>query len=271
MTDASPIIRNLLQANPLREPTLQTIIQTLQLPTGSRGLDAGCGIGLQTLLLAEAVGPAGHITGLDVLPELVAYGEEMVAKAGLSAQIAFREGDVGCLPFEQNSFDWAWSADCIGYPAGELPPHLKELLRVVKPGGSVILLGWSSQQLLPGYPLLEARLNANCSGYIPFFQGKTPESNFMRALSAFRELGFESIEAKTFAGDIRGPLRTEECTALVSLFEMLWGTPQPEVSAQDWVMYKRLCTPGSADFILDIPEYYGFFTYSMFRGSASKK
>ncbi|HEX5810024.1 MAG TPA: class I SAM-dependent methyltransferase [Anaerolineales bacterium] len=271
MTDASAIIQNLLLANPLREPTLRTIIQSLQLPTGSRGLDAGCGIGLQTLLLAEAVGTAGHITGLDVLHELLAYGEEMVAKAGLAAQVTFRAGDVGCLPFEEDSFDWVWSADCIGYPAGELTPLLKELLRVVKPGGSVILLGWSSQQLLPGYPLLEARLNANCSGYIPFFQGKTPESNFMRALSAFRETDFESIEAKTFAGDIRGPLRPEECTALISLFGMLWGTPQPEVSAQDWVMYKRLCTPGSADFILDMPEYYGFFTYSMFRGKVSKK
>lgn len=271
MTDASAIIQNLLLTNPLREPTLRTIIQTLQLPTGSRGLDAGCGIGLQTLLLAEAVGPAGHITGLDLLPELLAYGEGMVAKAGLSAQIIFRAGDVGCLPFEQDSFDWAWSADCIGYPAGELAPLLKELSRVVKPGGHIILLGWSSQHLLTGYPLLEARLNANCSGYIPFFQGKTPESNFMRSLSAFRELGFETIEAKTIAGDIQGPLRREERTALISLFEMLWGTPQPEVSAQDWVMYKRLCTPGSADFILDIPDYYGFFTYSMFLGRASKK
>jgi demethylmenaquinone methyltransferase/2-methoxy-6-polyprenyl-1,4-benzoquinol methylase len=271
MTDASAIIQNLLLTNPLREPTLRTIIQTLQLPTGSRGLDAGCGIGLQTLLLAEAVGPAGHTTGLDVLPELLAYGEDMVAKAGLSAQITFREGDVGCLPFEENTFDWVWSADCIGYPAGELAPLLKELSRVVKPGGHIILLGWSSQQLLPGYPLLEARLNANCSGYIPFFQGKTPESNFMRAPGVFRELGFESIEAKTFAGDIHGPLSSEECSALVSLFEMLWGTPQPEVTTQDWVMYKRLCTPGSADFILNIPDYYAFFTYSMFRGRVPEK
>jgi ubiquinone/menaquinone biosynthesis C-methylase UbiE len=266
MTDKNAIIQNLLQANPLREPTLRSIIQTLGLPAGSCGLDAGCGIGLQTLLLAEAIGHKGHITGLDVLPELLAFGEDVVAKAGLSDRITFRVGDVSCLPFDEDSFDWVWSADCIGYPAGELAPLLKELLRVVKPGGSVILLGWSSQQLLPGYPLLEARLNATCSGYIPFFEGKTPESNFMRALSAYRELGFESIEAKTFAGDVQGPLSSENCIALISLFEMLWGTPQPEVSAQDWVMYKRLCTPGSLDFILDLPDYYAFFTYSMFRG-----
>ncbi|HEX5942204.1 MAG TPA: hypothetical protein VFY66_07990, partial [Anaerolineales bacterium] len=62
MPDADLIIQNLLEANPLREPTLRSIIQSLQLPRGSRGLDAGCGIGLQAFLLAEAVGPEGQVT-----------------------------------------------------------------------------------------------------------------------------------------------------------------------------------------------------------------
>jgi demethylmenaquinone methyltransferase/2-methoxy-6-polyprenyl-1,4-benzoquinol methylase len=163
MPDANLIIQNLLEANPLREPTLRSIIESLQLPRGSHGLDAGCGIGLQAFLLAEAVGTEGHVTGLDIIPELLAYGENLAWKAGLSERVTFRTGDVGCLPFDDNTFDWVWSADCIGYPAADLATLLQELLRVVKPGGDVVLLGWSSQQLLPGYPLLEARLNATCS------------------------------------------------------------------------------------------------------------
>lgn len=266
MTDANPIIQNLLQANPLREPVLRSIIRELQLPRASHGLDAGCGIGLQALLLAEAVEEEGHITGLDIMPELLTYGENLIAKAELSDRITFRLGDVSCLPFDDGSFDWTWSADCIGYPAGDLMPLLQELIRVVKPGGSIILLGWSSQQLLPGYSLLEARLNATCSGYIPFLKGQSPESNFMRALACFQKAGLEAVEAKTFVGEVRAPLSREERTALASLFEMLWGTLQPETSAEDWDAYKRLCTLGSPDFILDIPEYYAFFTYSMFRG-----
>jgi demethylmenaquinone methyltransferase/2-methoxy-6-polyprenyl-1,4-benzoquinol methylase len=129
------IIQNLSEANPLREPTLRSIIQSLRLPPGSHGLDAGCGIGLQAFLLAEAVGAEGHVTGLDILPELLAYGEELASKVGFSQRVTFRVGDVSCLPFEDNSFDWAWSADCIGYPAGELAPLLQELL-AVKPGGA---------------------------------------------------------------------------------------------------------------------------------------
>jgi demethylmenaquinone methyltransferase/2-methoxy-6-polyprenyl-1,4-benzoquinol methylase len=271
MSEAYLIIQNLLEANPLREPTLRSIIQALELARGSHGLDAGCGIGLQALLLAEAAGPDGHVTGMDIMPELLAYGEELTAKAGLSDRITFRAGDVACLPFNDNSFDWAWSADCIGYPAGDLTPLLQELVRVVRPGGNIILLGWSSQQLLPGYPLLEARLNATCSAYNPFLEGKSPELHFMRAASCFQKTGLEAIEAKTFVGAVQAPLSSGERSALTSLFEMLWIEPQVEAAAEDWAEYKRLCRPGSPDFILDIPDYYAFFTYSMFRGRISER
>ena len=264
--DTNIYIQRLSEANPLREPVLRSVIQSLQLPRGSTGLDAGCGIGLQALLLAEAVGSGGHITGIDILPELLAYGAAMIAKAGLSDRIIFREADVSHLPFEDNTFDWVWSADCIGYPAGELTPLLEELMRVLKPGGEVILLAWSSQQLLPGYPLLEARLNATYSGYIPFLKEKSPDLNFMRANHWFRKAGLEEIKAQTFLGEVQSPHSSGERTALISLFDMLWGSPQPETSPEDWRQYQQLCKPESPDFILDIPDYYAFFTYSMFRG-----
>ncbi|HEX6270541.1 MAG TPA: class I SAM-dependent methyltransferase [Anaerolineales bacterium] len=247
MTDTNLYIQRLLESNPLREPVLRSVIQALQLPTGSHGLDAGCGIGLQALLLAEAVGLYGHVTGVDIAPELLAYGEEVAWKAGFSNQITFRQEDVSTLPFDENTFDWVWSTDCVGYPAGELMPLVKELVKLAKPGGSVNILAWSSQQLLPGFPLLEARLNATCSGYIPFLKEKGAELHFMRALRRFRKAGLEEIKAQTFAGDIQTPLSSGERAALISLFERLWGPPQPDVSPEDWEEYQRLCEPGSAD------------------------
>jgi demethylmenaquinone methyltransferase/2-methoxy-6-polyprenyl-1,4-benzoquinol methylase len=223
------------------------------------------------MLLAEAIGTTGHVTGMDILPELLAYGEDLAAKAGLSERVTFRAGDVNCLPFENDSFDWAWSADCVGYPAGDLGPLLQEMLRVVKPGGRVILLGWSSQQLLPGYPLLEARLNAACSGYTPFLKDKCPEQHFMRALHAIRDAGLEDAKAQTFIGEVQSPLSRGERLALTSLFEMLWSAPQPEALPEDVAEYRRLCTPDSPDLILDIPGYYAFFTYSMFQGKVPQQ
>ena len=155
---------------PLRERVIRSAIQSLQLPLGSRGLDAGCGIGHQAMLLAEAVGPTGHLTGLDLSPELLIHAKNIVKESGLSAQIAFKEGNAVDLPFDDDTFDWAWSMDCVGVLPLDQEKMLLELVRVVKPGGKVAILAWSSERLLPGYPLLEARLNATTQGLPPSLQ-----------------------------------------------------------------------------------------------------
>ena len=41
---------------------------------------------------------------------------------------------------------------------------------------------------------------------------------------------------------------------------------EAELSEEDWAEYQRLCLAESSDFILDLPDYYAFFTYSMFQG-----
>jgi demethylmenaquinone methyltransferase/2-methoxy-6-polyprenyl-1,4-benzoquinol methylase len=267
MTDSSSYITMALKANPIREPMLREAIEALKLAPGSQGLDAGCGIGLQSLLLAAAVGPNGHVTGLDTSKEFLRYAQNIVESSPLSERITYKEGDAGSLPFDDKTFDWVWSVDCVGYPTEEHPlSKLKELARVVKPGGIVAILGWSSQMLLPGHPLLEAKLNATCSSYLPYIKEKRPKTNFLNALGWFRELGLEDSRSRTFVNEIYAPLDDEMRTALISFFEMLWGDPQPEVSEEDWAEYQRLCSPDSQDFILDRPDYYAFYTYSMFQG-----
>jgi ubiquinone/menaquinone biosynthesis C-methylase UbiE len=271
MADRNSYVDMAIKANPLREPMLREAIQALEIPPGSQGLDAGCGIGLQAMLLAEAVGPDGHVTGLDISNEFLLYAKKLVEGSALARRITFREGDLIKLPFEDSVFDWVWSADCVGYPAAEnFLSVLKELTRVIKPGGRIAILAWSSQMLLPGYPLLEARLNATCSSYIPYVLGKKPEFNFLRALGWFREAGLKNLAAQTFVDEAQAPLNDDVRKALVSFFEMLWGEPQPGVSEEDREEYQRLCSPDSKDFILERPDYYAFFTYSMFSGKVSE-
>ena len=259
-------VHYLLVTNPLVERTVQAAIQALRLPPASRGLDAGCGIGLQALQLAEAVGPAGHVTGLDLSRELLDYAGEMVRVAGLSGRISFQEGDVRELPFEEARFDWAWSANCVGYAPLEPVPLVKELARVVKPGGTVALLAWSSQMLLPGHPILEARLNATSAGIAPFAAGMRPEHHYPFGLGWFREAGLLEPAAQTFVGEAYAPLSQALRGALTALFEMRWPGVEAELTPQDRAEYRRLCLPQSPDFILNHPDYYAFFTYSMFRG-----
>ncbi|RPJ28419.1 MAG: class I SAM-dependent methyltransferase [Planctomycetaceae bacterium] len=269
--DTDAYIQGLMVTNPLVEPIIRSAIQALQPPSESRGLDAGCGIGLQALLLAEAVGPVGHITGLDLSPQFLAYARETGERAGLSDRLSFQAGDVRELPFDDDAFDWAWSTNCVGYAPLEPLPLVVELARVVKPGGSVAILAWSSQMLLPGFPLLESRLNATSSGIAPFTRGSRPESHFLRALGWFRDAGLEECSVQTFVSDAHAPLSGELGRALIALIEMRWPGVEPELTQQDRVAYRRLCLPESPEFILNHPDYYAFFTYSMFRGRVSRR
>ncbi len=264
--DTNSYIHNLLVSDPLREEMLREAIRTLKLPAGSRGLDVGCGIGLQTLLLAQEIGFGGHITGLDSSPDFLARAEEIVRDSGRAGQISFQQGDMNELPFDDDSFDWVWSADCAGYAPGKPVSLFKELARVVKPGGIVAILVWSSQQLLPGYPVLEARLNATSSGIAPFIKGESPESHFMCALGWLREAGLEESASQTFVSSVQAPLDDSIREALVSLIDMRWMDVQPELSGDDWAEYQRICNPESPDFILNYKDYFAFFTCSMFWG-----
>lgn len=264
--DADSYLQSLLVTNPLQEPVMRRVVLALDLPPESRGLDVGCGIGLQAIMLAEAVGESGHVTGVDLSPEFLDCARSIAEKAGISEQVSFQEGDMNNLLFDDDAFDWVWSANCAGYSPGEPLPLLKELTRVVKPGGSVIILAWSSQQLLPGYPVLEAHLNATSSGIAPFVEGAAPELHFSRMMGWFRRVGMEEVTARTFAGDVSAPLSEDIRSALTALIEMRWVDVEAELSEGDWAEYQRLCMSESPEFILNLPDYYAFYTYSMFRG-----
>lgn len=251
---------------PLREPVVRRMIKVLQFPPGSHGLDVGCGTGHPATLLAESVGPSGHVTGLDLSPEILVHAHNYVDSTGLVEQITFKEGNAAELPFADNTFDWAWSMDCVGYLPFEQLRMLGEMARVVRPGGIVAILAWTSEKLLPGYPLLEARLSATTAGIAPFSKGMKPKLHFMRALDWFRKVDLIEATAHTFSGDAHAPLTSDLRQALESLFLMRWPGVEAELSEEDWGEYQRLCLPESADFILNQPDYYAFFTYSLFHG-----
>jgi len=237
----------------------------LRLPPESHGLDAGCGIGLYTQLLAEAVA-TGHITGLDTTEEFLERARLTASKSGLGDSISFMKGDASDLSFDDNSFDWTCSMDFVGCVRQDPVPLLKELARVVRPGGTVFILIWSSQMLLPGYPMLEARLNATSAGIAPFETAMNPQFHFMRALGWFSRAGLIEPTVRTLVSDIHPPLSSEMRIALTELFEMRWGEAYSEVAPGDWAQYQRLCQADSTEFILNVPEYYAFIAYSLFCG-----
>jgi len=258
--------RQLELANLLTRPAIEQAIAALRLPIQSRGLDAGCGIGLHTNLLAEVTGKGGHVTGLDTSAAHLERARKATPPKG-AGEVEFVEGDVFSMPFEPDSFDWAWCCDTL-YPVSGRDPQagLAEIKRVVKPGGVVAVVFWSSQKFLPGHPLLEARLDLAHTVNNPYMGNIEPSLHFLRSLGWFKAAGLESPAVQTFAAGASAPLEKEIRRAVGFCFSMLWGDLQTSLARDHWKEYQRLCKPDSPDYILDEPDYCCIVTYSLFTG-----
>jgi len=257
--------------DPLMAPVNWAAIAALELPAGSRGLDAGCGIGLQAIQLAEAVGSAGEVVGVDLSPGMIAEARMRAKSAGPAGRLRFEVADVRALPFEDGEFDWAWSANCVGYGIPDPVSAVGELARVVRPGGTVAWLVWSSQTLLPGYPRLEALLNATTPGLAPFSADLPPEQHCLRGLGLLRSAGLIEGHARTFLGEAHALLTGPERAALAALVAMRWPGAEAELSPEDGAQYGRLCDPASAEFVVDHPDYYACFTETLFWGQVAAR
>ncbi len=104
-----------------------------RLAPGERVLDVGSGAGTDSLVAAQMVGPEGHVTGIDMTPEMLARARAAATEMGAS-NVEFVEGEGERLPFPSESFDVVISNGVI-----DLIPDkdaiFSELHRVLRPGG----------------------------------------------------------------------------------------------------------------------------------------
>jgi SAM-dependent methyltransferase len=106
-----------------------------RLPAGQRVLDLGSGAGTDSLIAAQMVGDQGHVTGVDMTPEMLAKARASAAEMG-AHNVDFVEAEAEHLPFPDASFDVVISNGVI-----DLIPDkdavFSELHRVLVPGGKL--------------------------------------------------------------------------------------------------------------------------------------
>ncbi|MCW3066706.1 MAG: ubiquinone/menaquinone biosynthesis methyltransferase [Solirubrobacterales bacterium] len=115
------------------------------LAPGDRALDVATGTGDLALELARRVAPGGEVVGCDFADGMLARARE---KAGAEGAVRFEWADALALPYSEGAF----AAATVGFGArnfSDLPQGVREMARVVRPGGRVVILEITTPQRPP--------------------------------------------------------------------------------------------------------------------------
>ncbi|MEU9918120.1 class I SAM-dependent methyltransferase [Streptomyces sp. NPDC051001] len=115
-------------------PAYAAAVTDLGLREGDRVLDAGCGTGRALPPLRAAVGPSGVVLGADLTPAML----QAAVRAGRDRDGQLLLADVAALPLRAESLDAVFGAGLISH-LPDPAENLRELARVVRPGGTLAL------------------------------------------------------------------------------------------------------------------------------------
>ncbi|MFL5562648.1 MAG: arsenite methyltransferase [Gemmatimonadaceae bacterium] len=152
-----------------------------ELHDGETVLDLGSGGGIDVLLSARRVGPAGKAYGLDMTDEMLDLAMENKAKAG-ATNVEFLKGHIESIPLPSRTVDVIIS-NCVINLSGDKRQVLKEAFRVLKPGGRFAVSDVIVREGLPDAVKESMALWTGCVA------GALEESEFIALL---REVGFEN-------------------------------------------------------------------------------
>ncbi len=123
-------------------PAAAKLVRFAELGAGQQVLDVACGTGVVAITAARA---GARVTGLDLTPELLQRARENAELAGV--EIEWHEGDVEQLPFPDRSFEVVFSQ--FGHMFAPRPDvAIAEMLRVLKPGGTIAFSTWPPELLI---------------------------------------------------------------------------------------------------------------------------
>jgi len=189
-----PITSNLYDAAQAGQIPEQALLASLgcgnptalaELKPGETVLDLGSGGGIDVLLSARRVGPAGKAYGLDMTDEMLALANENKRRAGLS-NVEFLKGEIEHIPLPDNSVDVIIS-NCVINLSADKDRVLSEAFRVLKPGGRFAV----SDVVTRGEMLPEIRRSVLL--WVGCIAGALEETEYRQKLVS---AGFEQIEVE---------------------------------------------------------------------------
>jgi SAM-dependent methyltransferase len=175
------------------------VVDAAQIQPGQRVLDVACGTGILAREVASRTGPTGSVAGVDPSPGMLA-----VAKR-LAPAVEWRQGAAESLPFPDQSFDAVVSQFGLMFFT-DCRQAVREMLRVLRPGGRLAVAVWDSLDNIPAYAsevaLLERVAGQRAADALraPFVLGDRKD-----LATLFEDAGMASAEITTHRGTAQFP------------------------------------------------------------------
>ncbi|GAB1318200.1 Methyltransferase domain-containing protein [Madurella fahalii] len=216
------------------------LLEALGLPPGSRVLDAGCGDGYVAMHLARR--GSLHVTAFDVVDRHVANARRNVDAAGLGGRVtAMHLGfdQLGTIP--DASHDGIYTSEALVH-ASDPARVLREFLRILKPGGRIVLHEYHNDFMdakVVGFPAEIARMKTNVAPQ----EGDSNTPAFVRVKTYFTKVmsktGFENIVVRNYSSNIEPMARLLSISAwwryIVLLFHLQRFFPNSATRAEGYV------------------------------------
>ena len=178
-------------------PWAPVLLDAAAVGIGHTVLDVACGTGVVAAAAAERVGPSGAVTGVDINPG-------MIAVAARTQGVRWARADAARLPFPDGGFDRVLCQAGLQFVPDRLGA-LREMRRVLRPGGRVALLVWRALHHSPGFAALADALQAVVGPEAaavmraPFVFGDDPRP----LVTLLDSAGFGDVDVQARAGTVR--------------------------------------------------------------------
>lgn len=209
------VVESWVKSEPISDCATAPIMAFLKLSVGERVLDVACGGGKTTVVAAQAVGPSGHVTGIDISDGMIALAQMRITEAGLN-NVELVQGDAQVDDFPSAPFDAALSQFGLMY-FGDAMATLRNIHRQLKPGARAAFITWQPLHQMKWHPVhIIAKYLPPCDEDAPAPKKQTGswgDPDF--AKDVLSSAGFSDIQVEALNIDAELPAETDMPTAFL--------------------------------------------------------
>jgi ubiquinone/menaquinone biosynthesis C-methylase UbiE len=216
----------------------KTLIEKAEIRSGNRALDVACGTGIVARRSARLVGPDGNVAGLDADKEMLRAARQFAECEGLTS-IEWYHGDATCIPSRAAEYDVVLCQQGLQFFLDK-SKALREMFRVMVPGGRLAISVWRSLDRCPFLAVLADAIERSLGGrFTSAFHASCSLSDREELRNLLASAGFEEIQVRLEARMARYPSLRDFLTGYISIFpfagEIAAMTPKDRQEMFDYI------------------------------------